>query len=556
VVDLVLLHDEGIAAYYGWPPNQRSGEAAVHAVAHRRGLQAYGIDYSQEQEEPMGEPDPQKLATELEGIVRTKERAYTLLIVVWGAHTHLIDRFQSTFYLGFQGKTGSGKGTAIESCIYLAPNGVVLSDASDAYLASVLNEGRAIGLQEWDSLVRKNPGIEGLLRNGYRRGATRGIMVQKGQGSKWEPATLSLFGPKVYDTHVGPSGHLLGRSIIVPMEADDSVDRALDAEKKNDRLKPIRSALALRARQALWEWPQERVDDHLRSVEFRLRVAAMGGRTGRDHVIAMLVLLTCDMMGWELDEALLPVISGRTTVEQFGLESEVIETIGRMVGDPLPESELLTTSLLAELNRRRQDTGVTGRLTPKLLGGALRELGFKSDLEWGRAKSGNNRDLAVIRPFRVLREWADRLAPVPNSDRPSRPSRPSPQDGVGGLGALGGQNSSPPRDPREGSRFDPEDLFGGQPTRAERAKATFQGSPESDDTAAHVPLEVTPEIDVSSYLAHSGLAPAEAFPGIRFHRLVDDAGRVVLVSRLTAKQIGLPWRIGANAERVPGAVPP
>jgi hypothetical protein len=462
-LDAGALHDDVVGTYYSYPPNQRTGSAAIHAVAHRLGLTAYGIDYSVEHDEPGGDLDPHPLAEGLEAIVRTKHRGYSLLALIWAAHTHLIVRFNSTFYLGFQGKTGSGKGTAIEACVFLTPNGIVLSDATDAYLASVLNEGRAIGLEEWDSLVRKNPGIESLLRNGYRRGTTRGIMVQRGQGSKWEEATLSLFGPKVYDTHAGPSGHLLGRSIIIPMEPDDSVDRALDAEDKSERLKPIRRALASRARRALAEWSQRRVDDHLRSAEFRVRVAAMGGRTGRDHVIAALVLLTCDMMGWDLAEELRAIISGRTTIEEFGLEMEVIETIHRMAGDIPPEGELATDGLLAELNRRRQEMGVTSHLTPRGLGGALRELGFKRGVEWDRAKAGPNRDRTVIRPYRVLREWSDRLALASDSACPSRPSCPSPQDEVGTMGSLGRQNADP-------ALFDPEDLFAGTATRADRAR--------------------------------------------------------------------------------------
>jgi hypothetical protein len=521
--DVGVLHDDLVATYYGWPLKQRSGSAAIHAVAHRRGLTAYGIDYSVEQDEPVGYLDPLPLAEHLESIVRTKHRGYSLLVLVWGAHTHLIVRFNSTFYLGFQGKTGSGKGTAIEACVSLTPNGVVLSDATDAYLASVLNEGRAIGLEEWDSLVRKNPGIEALLRNGYRRGATRGIMVQKGQGNKWEETTLSLFGPKVYDTHTGPSGHLLGRSIIIPMEPDDSVDRALDAEDKSERLKPIRKALAGRAKGALLEWSQERVDSHLRSAEFRTRVAAMGGHTGRDHVVAALVLLTCDMMGWDLAGELRPILSGRTTIDEFGLEMEVIETIRRIGGDIPPEGELLTDGLLGSLNRHRQETGVTSRLTAKGLGGALRELGFKRGEEWDRAKAGPNRDLTVIRPYRVLREWSGRLATPSDSACPSRPSCPSPQDEMGAMGTLGGQNADP-------APFDPEDLFAGTPTRGDRARRpepACRGLPQTeiDRTGAQLGPSITyPDGRVTDRRTGEVIAYPRDWPSFARDRPTDGGG--------------------------------
>jgi hypothetical protein len=474
-LDPVALHDDGIETFYGWPPAQRSRAAAIHAIAHRHGLIAFGIDYSSEPSEPVALLDPHLLAQKFEAIVRTRDRSYSLLILVWAAHTHLIARFNSTFYLGFQGKTGSGKGTAIETCIHLAPNGVVLSDASDAYLASVLNEGRAIGLEEWDSLVRKNPGIEALLRNGYRRGATRGIMVQKGHGKKWEEATLSLFGPKVYDTHAGPSGHLLGRSVIVPMEPDDSVDRALDAEGKSELLEPIRGLIEGRAKRALAEWPQERVDTHLRSQEFRRRVAGMGGRNGRDHVVAALVLVTCDMMEWGLEPELRPIISGRTTVEEFGIEVEVIEAIRRLCPDCGTETELRTDLILGEVNRQRGTTGVTARLTAKSLGAALRELSFKRGPEWGRAKSGPNRDATVTRPFRVLKDWADREPSTSDAACPSSPSCPPLRDEVGGMGSVGTQNPGP-------SLVDPGATFGGGMVAAELARVSASGLSDGEPT--------------------------------------------------------------------------
>jgi hypothetical protein len=121
------------------------------------------------------------------------------------------------------------------------------------------------------------------------------------------------------------------------------------------------------------------------------------------------------------------------------------------------------------------------------------------------------------------------------------------------MGGLGGQNTEPPSNPPEGYPFDPEDLFQGAPTRTERARSAFRAVAGPDQSVASEPLEVAPEFDLSRTLAPFGLAPSEAFPGIRFHRVVGDPGRVILVSRSTSKQIGPPWGIGAGSGTGPGA---
>ncbi|MFI5418986.1 MAG: hypothetical protein ACHQ2Y_08855 [Candidatus Lutacidiplasmatales archaeon] len=472
-----------VRTYSEWAPNQRTAIAAIHVVARRRRLKCDGIDYGATAEVPATRPTLSKTTETVAGVVKTKKPVHATLIVIWAAHTHLIARFNSTFYLAFQGKTGAGKGTAVEACIFLTPNGVILSDASDAYLASVLDEGRAIGIEEWDSLSEKNKGIEGTIRNGYRRGVSRGFMVPKAGGRGWEVANRSIFGPKVYDTHAGPSGHLLGRSIVVDMEPDTSVDRALDAEEKELILAPIRASLGRAAAQALIEWPLERVREQWKSAGFRARVAKMSGKTGRDHVIAAILLLTCDMMGWSLDEGIHEILAARSTVEEFGVEAEVREAIAALAPAPSPETELRVDDLLAEFNRRRVVTGVNARLTSKGLSKALRELGLRRGEDWLRLKSGPNRNSTVVRPYRILQEWSERLPdPEPDTSRPSRPTRPLPQGETGTMGTMGTVDATWDAGDLASPLADPEDLFHGGTTRADQARAALGRDSRSETT--------------------------------------------------------------------------
>ncbi len=432
-LDGVELHDELVAEYFGLRPNQRSSASALHMVAKRRGLRYGELDYSAEEDRLASSFAVESALASLGTVLKPKDPASLAVILLWGAHTHVIERFTSTFYLAFQGSTGAGKGTGVETCILLTPNGKVLSEGSDAYLSTVLNEGRAVGIEEWDILARKNNGVEGLLRNGYRRGVTRGLMVPGPGGKGWEIAERSLFGPKVYDTHTSPSGHLLGRSILIRMEVDNSVDRALDGELKAQVLSSLRSALTALARQALAEWSQARVDDLWRSPEFRARVKRLGGRTGRDHVIAGSLLLTCDLYGWDLEEQLRAIIAGRPKFDEYGVETEVIEVIRDLTGVPAPGSEVPVSEVLAEVNRRRQERGESYRLNSRGLAAALQDLGFRRPEEWDRAWSGTHRGAKIVRPCRILGEWSDR-DPSRTDGTQARPGGPDLERAVQELG--------------------------------------------------------------------------------------------------------------------------
>lgn len=400
--------------------------------------------YEPRHELPMEPPRPtyEAMLDQVGKIVRTKDEIHGHTILIWGAHSHLIIRFQSTFYLGFRGKTGSGKGTSVESCIALTPNGEVLGETTESYLASATDEGKAIGVEELDLMLERNPFIESLFRSGYRRGSYGGFKVPRQGGKGWEQARRSLFGPKAYDTHVGPSGHLLGRSILIDMEPDDSVNRALDAEWKPEVLAPVRSWLSVEAQRALSEWPTERFRSQWDSPEFRERVRKLGGRSGRDHVIGAIMLATCDMMRWKLDSEIATILAGRSAIEEEGVEMEVLDALRELAPLATADTELLYSEVLRTVNDSRKKSGIGRTLNRKTLAGPLKELGFRkggdgSDQgdEWFKAKGGPNRDKVVLRPHRVLALFA----PIPGKSVPSVP-RSHSSDGADGTDARGHQS--------------------------------------------------------------------------------------------------------------------
>jgi hypothetical protein len=344
----------------------------------------------------------------------------TFAILAWSAQSYLIQILDSVFYLGFKGKTGAGKGTSLECACLLADRGTVLSTTTEAYLSTVLDEGRAIGIPEADRLLERNDIVGKILRDGYRRGAVAGLKVQRGEGGVWETAERSLFGPKAFDFHVSIDPHLLGRTIVIEMEPDNSVDRALDAEKKARHLAPVRDWLIRECARALREWSKDRVDALWEDPVFRDKVDKLGGKTGRDHVLGATLLLICQILGWFEYVAELPaLISSRKAVEDWSEEAEVLEAIRSMAGEtPSPELTLTTEEIHERINADRARLYLRP-LSRKSLGRVLTDLGFRKGVDWLRETKGPARGRWLIRPLTILTQLTQVTQPPPNGLKPS-----------------------------------------------------------------------------------------------------------------------------------------
>lgn len=343
----------------------------------------------------------------LRAVVRTKDPSGSVQILNVMAQDYVLDFLDSTVYLGFKGRSGAGKGTALESAILLARDGQVLSVTTPADLSAALAEKRAIGIPEADSLIHKDPIVAKILRDGYRRGNVYGFMVPL-NGKEWKRETRDLFGVKVFDFHVSFDAHVLGRSIVLEMEPDNSVDLAMDAEKKARRLAPVRAYLAREAERIRRDWTKEKTDGLWDDPKFRAEVRDLGGKVGRDHVVGANLLLVARLFGWDLKKELRRAMRGRRTLDDLSEESEVADAIRELAGQDgaaEPTLELPTALLLEHLNAQRAKLRMR-TLTPQGLGSILGDLGFKRDEDLVKATSGPNRGKNVLLPCRFLRELA------------------------------------------------------------------------------------------------------------------------------------------------------
>ena len=404
----------------------------------------------------------QEAVSQISQIVKTKSPLGPFVILAGAAQDWIIDLLTSVFYIGFKGRTGSGKGTGVESTILLTRKGIILSSASAPYLNHVFNQGNtAVGFQQADKTIARNEDLKAILLNGYRRGATTGIMVPAPKGRGWEPSNLDIFGFKVFDFPVTIDTHLLSRSIILEMDTDNSVDRALDGEDKAEALAPVRLWMEAQAARVKDQWTQGRVASLRRDPKFRERVKGLRGTHGRDHVIGANLLLISDLFEWNLEQEIREIIGNRRQVEDFSKE-ERVRTYLEKVWDGSPDFTLTFDGLLEGLNEK-QAKGGQDYFSSRGLSAVLQDLGFRKDTEeWERPTSGTHRKVWVIRPHRVL----------------------SPTEGIEGnegTGPTSGRKALALDAPDATDVCDPplplshpvseEDLLGPGPTRADRALA-------------------------------------------------------------------------------------
>src|SRR5262245_16198721 len=108
--------------------------------------------------------------------------------VLWIAHTHLMDAWESTPRIAFLSpEPASGKSRALEVSELLVPNAVEAVNVTPAYLfRKVGNDGTKPTLlyDEIDTVfgpkAKENEEIRGLLNAGHRRGAVAGRCVMRG----------------------------------------------------------------------------------------------------------------------------------------------------------------------------------------------------------------------------------------------------------------------------------------------------------------------------------------------------------------------------------------
>lgn len=125
------------------------------------------------------------------------------LLALWAAHTHVVQETYTTPRLLIDSPVpGSGKTTCLEHLGRLCVNPVQMAAvSSSALLVRLLEEGvRTLLIDEADRTLRPDadgtPDLIAVLNSGYKRGATRPVLVPE-KGGGWVSREMSTFAPVV-----------------------------------------------------------------------------------------------------------------------------------------------------------------------------------------------------------------------------------------------------------------------------------------------------------------------------------------------------------------------
>ncbi len=362
-----------------------------------------------------------------------------LLQVLWSAHSYLIDLFNATVYLGFRGPKGSGKTTATEISTYLARDGELLTDTTDAYLSTVLDDGRTVGLDEADKVLRahRQGMIASLLRSGYTRGLDYGLKEWvpgdgNGKGS-WGTVRRSLFGPKVFNFHSNLEAALLSRTLVIDMEPCDDSDMAVRNLFKGKFLGTVKEWLKQGSSEALRNWTREAVEKLMLSEDFLREVKAMPALTGRDYQLASILLATAKVLGWDLGDLLARVLEGRRTLDEFSDEAHVASYLLDCWDGKKAEVFVPTMHVLETVNAER-DRAKQRPMHGNRLGEVLKELGFR------KGKGGNWVKIGRVWGVKLDKSMLERLSSMAGMELMEQVE--PPLDSIGSTDSIGGMEQA------------------------------------------------------------------------------------------------------------------
>ncbi|MGN7878563.1 DUF3631 domain-containing protein [Ensifer sp. 22460] len=213
--------------------------------------------------------------------------------VLWIAHTHLMDAWESTPRISFLSpEPGSGKTRCLELTELVVPNPLEAINVTPAYLFRKIGDTDAglptVLYDEIDTIfgprAKENEELRGLLNAGHRRGAVAGRCVVRGKRIETEelPAycAVAMAGlGKLPDT-------ILSRSVIVRMRKRAPNERiepyrrrvhAPEGHELGERLARWAASVAAAAGSLIPEMPQGVVDRDADVWEPLLAVAELAG---------------------------------------------------------------------------------------------------------------------------------------------------------------------------------------------------------------------------------------------------------------------------------------
>ena len=366
------------------------------------------------------------------------------IVLMWCAHSLVPRLLPACCHLAFAGPPSSGKTTALKSVLAIV-DGLFVSDATEAYVARILDDGRILGFDEVDDQLEahRDGMLESILRQATDPKATRRILEPIGEG-EWSTRDLDLYRPCAF-TYTSEIEHALTtRTLLVRLvpDADSArIIRNLFAEKD---LAALRIWLHDCADEVHQSWTTEKVEELMRSESFCRRLDQLKGGLPRDNQLAAILLATAEMFGWtaEVEEAIL------SRLREAG-EDRISDTGALVIGaladapwqPPLAPGEpklVWQEDLLTLINERHKAQGLRS-MSPERLGKILTRLGLRDGIDRIRVQR-ERRKRCILRTENVekLLSGSSPSLPLTGPTGPTGPNRQASLDEAAGpVGPVG-----------------------------------------------------------------------------------------------------------------------
>lgn len=463
----------------------------------------------------------------LRGVLRFSDETDYDAVLLFAAATRVVELLTLVWYLSFAGAKSSGKTTAARVARFLSHHVIEAGQLTAAGLPAAMRIANGLLLDEVDVLLRREGGdmIAGILRQGTDRSTPYLRMTETGRDRAWRLVAVPVFGPKILTFKRAVDDALASRSDLIrmPRARDPKIRRASTRFRKT--LLPLKAWLDLEGRRVLREWGKADVEAYLDSPDFIGQSDRLRTELDRSGQLGDLMILVGHIYGWptgRVVQARLGVIEDATTDEEVEevrrallflyADRRPVRTVdGSVVDDGVLLLKKSAIKARVDLDRRAASAKP---IWINRVAEALDELGFERDerfsktdrekairltpesvariqlpLSGGEGTEGSvggssSEDLRGPHPGPSLSEEGPGCGPqAPPAPRgPQR--RPGELDGGPSVGpSVNNEENSGPGPavpavpaPHGHSVADPEDLFEGHPSRADRARARLDRS--------------------------------------------------------------------------------
>jgi hypothetical protein len=305
---------------------------------------------------------------------------------MWCAQALVPDLLPACCHLAFSGPPSSGKTTALKSVLAIV-DGLLVSDASEAYITRIFDDGRILGFDEVDEQLwaHKDGMLESILRQATDPKAMRRI-CEKTDDGEIVTRELRLYRPSAFSYTAEIERALMTRTLPVRLQPDADSARIVRNLFSEKDLAALRIWLRDRADEVRQSWTTEKVEELMRSESFLKRIDKLQEGLPRDKQLAAILLATAEMFGWtgEVEEAILSRLRAATEDRISDADVLVLGALAEAPWQPpLAPGEfkhVWQEDLLALINDRHKALGLKS-MSPERLGRILTRLGLRDGVD-------------------------------------------------------------------------------------------------------------------------------------------------------------------------------